>query len=171
MQFHRGRLIDHIQIVSSDVAASRRFYEAVLGVLGIAVEGGEETRLTFGEGRNDGPDYSPDGQWIYFNSSRSGLMQIWRIHPDGSGLERVTDEPHGNWFPHPSPAGDRVLYLAYAPDIVDHPRDLDVHLRIMGTDGSNPRTLTSLFGGQGTINVPNWSADGGSFAYVRYAPA
>ncbi|MDG3578533.1 hypothetical protein P7F60_19250 [Rhizobium sp. YJ-22] len=143
----------------------------VFDIYTIAVEGGEETRLTFGEGRNDGPDYSPDGQWIYFNSSRSGLMQIWRIHPDGSGLERVTDEPHGNWFPHPSPAGDRVLYLAYAPDIVDHPRDLDVHLRIMGMDGSNPRTLMSLFGGQGTINVPNWSADGGSFAYVRYAPA
>jgi len=42
MQFHRGRLIDHIQIVSADVAASRRFYDAVLGVLGIAVEGGDE---------------------------------------------------------------------------------------------------------------------------------
>ncbi|MCX5479275.1 VOC family protein [Kaistia geumhonensis] len=42
MQFHRGRLIDHIQIVSADVAASRRFYDAVLGVLGIPVEGGGE---------------------------------------------------------------------------------------------------------------------------------
>jgi len=42
MQFHRGRLIDHIQIVSADVAASRRFYEAVLGVLGIPVESGDE---------------------------------------------------------------------------------------------------------------------------------
>ncbi len=42
MQFHRGRLIDHIQIVSADVAASRRFYDAVLRVLGIAVEGGDE---------------------------------------------------------------------------------------------------------------------------------
>ena len=41
MKFHRGRLIDHIQIVSTDVAASRRFYEAVLATLGIAVDGGE----------------------------------------------------------------------------------------------------------------------------------
>ena len=38
----------------------------------IGIEGGEEMRMTFGEGRNDGPDYSPDGKWIYFNSGRCG---------------------------------------------------------------------------------------------------
>ncbi len=37
MKLHRGRLIDHIQIVTADVDASRRFYEAVLAPLGIAV--------------------------------------------------------------------------------------------------------------------------------------
>lgn len=39
---HRGRLIDHIQLVVKDIAASRRFYEAVLGVLGIPIGGGGE---------------------------------------------------------------------------------------------------------------------------------
>jgi catechol 2,3-dioxygenase-like lactoylglutathione lyase family enzyme len=34
MEFHRGRLIDHIQLRCADLAASRRFYEAVLGALG-----------------------------------------------------------------------------------------------------------------------------------------
>ena len=34
MEFHRGRLIDHIQLRCGDLAASRRFYEAVFGVLG-----------------------------------------------------------------------------------------------------------------------------------------
>ncbi|WEK52418.1 MAG: VOC family protein [Candidatus Kaistia colombiensis] len=42
MQFHRGRLIDHIQLVVSDYEANRRFYEAVLGVLGVPVVLGEE---------------------------------------------------------------------------------------------------------------------------------
>ncbi|SHE70411.1 Catechol 2,3-dioxygenase [Kaistia soli DSM 19436] len=37
MKLHRGRLIDHIQIVTADVDASRRFYEAVLATLGIPV--------------------------------------------------------------------------------------------------------------------------------------
>ncbi|MCX5520045.1 VOC family protein [Kaistia defluvii] len=41
MQFHRGRLIDHIQLVVADYDASRRFYEAVLGVLSIPILAGE----------------------------------------------------------------------------------------------------------------------------------
>ncbi len=39
-QLHRGRLIDHIQLVVDDLAASRRFYEAVLKVLDIPIAGG-----------------------------------------------------------------------------------------------------------------------------------
>ena len=39
MELHRGRLIDHIQLVVADLAASRRFYEAVFGVLGIPIGG------------------------------------------------------------------------------------------------------------------------------------
>lgn len=136
----------------------------------ISVDGGEERRLTFGEGRNDGPDYSPDGQWIYFNSSRTGLMQIWRMHPDGTGLERMTSDGYGDWFPHPSPNGEKVLFLSYDADVADHPRDKQVQLRLMNSDGSNVETLFELFGGQGSINVPNWSPDGSRFAFVRYFP-
>jgi Tol biopolymer transport system component len=136
----------------------------------IDIHGGEETRLTRGEGRNDGPDWSADGQWIYFNSSRTGLMQIWRIHPDGTGLRQLTDDNHGNWFAHPCPRNEKVLLLSYDPGVFDHPRDRNVKLRLMDMDGGNLMTLFELFGGQGTINVPNWSPDGDEFAYVRYAP-
>ena len=38
-ELHRGRLIDHLQLVVHDLAASRRFYEAVLGVLGVPIGG------------------------------------------------------------------------------------------------------------------------------------
>ena len=38
-QLERGRLIDHVQLVVKDIAASRRFYEAVLGELGIPIGG------------------------------------------------------------------------------------------------------------------------------------
>lgn len=37
MEFHFGRMIDHVHLVVRDLDASRRFYEAVLGVLGIPV--------------------------------------------------------------------------------------------------------------------------------------
>lgn len=38
-QLHRGRLIDHLQLVVRDLAASRRFYDAVFGTLGIPLGG------------------------------------------------------------------------------------------------------------------------------------
>lgn len=144
--------------------------EDVFDIYSISVDGGEERRLTMGEGRNDGPDWSADGEWIYFNSSRSGLMQIWRMHPDGSDVERITYSDTGDWFPHLSPKGDKLLYLSYAPDVFDHPRDHVVSLQLMDMDGGSPETLFELFGGQGTINVPNWSPDGDEFAFVRYFP-
>jgi len=137
----------------------------------IGVEGGEETRLTFGEGRNDGPDYSADGRWIYFNSSRSGRMQIWRVPVDGGVAERITDSPYGDWFPHPSPAGDTIVFLSYDGDVFDHPRDLPVRVRMAEPDGRNAETLFELFGGQGTMNSPCWAPGGDEFAYVRYFPA
>jgi len=142
--------------------------DGVFDIYTIAAEGGEETRLTDGAGHNDGPDYTPDGQWIWFNSSRLGTMQLWRMMPDGSGLEQMTDDRNVNWFPHPSPDGKTVLYLAYQPGVEGHPRDRDVTLWLMDADGGDARTVLSLFGGQGTINVPCWSPDGRQFAFMRY---
>ena len=46
MQLHRGRLVDHIQLVVADLAASRRFYGALFEVLGIPL-GGEKTDAHF----------------------------------------------------------------------------------------------------------------------------
>ena len=139
-------------------------------IYSIPVDGGEETRLTDAEGLDDGPDYSPDGQWIYFNSVRTGLMQIWRMPPDGSGQEQVTFDESNNWFPHPSPDGRWIVFLTYEKEIKGHPRDKDVMLRIMPAEGGEPRVLASLFGGQGTINVPSWNPESTQIAYVRYQP-
>lgn len=43
MELHRGRLIDHLHLVVDDLAASRRFYTAVLEVLGVPLGGTGET--------------------------------------------------------------------------------------------------------------------------------
>lgn len=139
-------------------------------VYSIPVQGGEETRLTEAKGLDDGPDYSPDGKYIYFNSVRSGLMKIWRMKADGSDPEQVTvDDEYADWFPHPSPDGKWLVFLSYDKSVEGHPANQDVALRIMPMAGGEPRVLTRLFGGQGTINVPSWSPDSRSVAFVSYA--
>jgi catechol 2,3-dioxygenase-like lactoylglutathione lyase family enzyme len=39
MELHRGRLIDHVQLVVKDIEASKRFYKAVLGALDVPIGG------------------------------------------------------------------------------------------------------------------------------------
>lgn len=136
----------------------------------ISVDGGQETRLTDAEGLDDGPDYSPDGRYIYFNSQRMGAMRIWRMDSDGSNQIQVTDDDeYADWFPHPSPDGKWIVFLSYDKDVEGHPPNKDVALRIMPASGGNPKVLTQLFGGQGTINVPSWSPDSKYVAFVSYS--
>ena len=66
--------------------------------------------------------------------------------------------------------GDKVVFISYKPDVFDHPRDQQIEVRLMDMDGGNVETLFELFGGQGTMNSPNWSPAGDEFAYVRYFP-
>ena len=138
----------------------------------IPVSGGEERQLTFTEGLNDGPEYSPDGKHIWFNSVRSGLMQAWRMNADGSEQTQMTfDEGRNTWFPHISPDGKKVVMIAYKKGDLkpgEHLPHKWVELRLMNADGSRLKTLLTLFGGQGTINVNSWSPDSKRFAYVRY---
>lgn len=43
IELHRGRLIDHLQLVVRDLAASRRFYQAVFDTIGIPIAGEGDT--------------------------------------------------------------------------------------------------------------------------------
>jgi Tol biopolymer transport system component len=129
---------------------------------------GPEKRLTMGEGHCDGPDYSADGSLIYYNCDRDGHAQIWVMKADGSDQRKLFSDDLVNWFPHPSPDGKHILYLAYPSGTLGHPRDLPVALWLMNPDGSNRRRLIDFVGGQGSINVPCWSPDGAAFAFMRY---
>ncbi len=135
----------------------------------IPVNGGWEKRLTSAQGLDDGPDYSPDGLYIYFNSVRTGAMRIWRMRTDGRQQTQMTfDEAYGDWFPHPSPDGKWLVFVSFDKSVEGHPPNKEVALRLMPAEGGEPRVLTQLFGGQGTINVPSWSPDSQEFAFVSY---
>lgn len=137
----------------------------------IPAEGGEEKQLTFHAGFNDGPEYSPDGRYIWFISTRSGLMQCWRMNRDGSEQTQMTRRQRNNWFPHVSPDGKKVVYLSYSKEGLDpneHLPNMQVELGLMNSDGTDDRTLLRFFGGQGSINVNSWNRDSKRLAFVVY---
>jgi len=134
----------------------------------IRVDGGDEVKLGAAGGRSDGPEFSPDGKWIYFNSTRNGLMQIWRMKPDGTEPEQITSDEFNNWFPHISPDGKWIMMISYGREVgpEDHPYYKHCYLRLMPIANGPPKIVAYVYGGQGTINVPSWLPDSTRIAFV-----
>ncbi|GIE78733.1 hypothetical protein Aph02nite_46830 [Actinoplanes philippinensis] len=140
-------------------------------LLTVRTDGSGTVRVTQPGGVDDGPEYTPDGAWLYFNTERfsPGHAQIARIRPDGAGVEQLTFDERVNWFPHFAPDGRHALYLSYPPGTQGHPAGLPVELRLVEDgDWRAARTVVTLRGGQGTVNVNSWSPDSARFAYVDY---
>jgi len=138
----------------------------------IPTAGGADIRLTDHAAPDDGPEYSPDGKHIYFNSELNatipGHAQCYRMAADGSGVEQLTFDERVNWFPHVSPDGQWIVYISFPPGTLKHPANKDVILRRLRPDGSEQADLLGFNGGQGTINVNSWAPDSRQFAFVRY---
>lgn len=138
----------------------------------IPAQGGVETRLTDAPGLNDGSEYDAKGEYIWFNSVRTGLMQAWRMKADGSEQTQMTfDTGWNTWFPHISPDRRLVSMICYKKGDVqpgEHVPHKHVEIRLMNADGSDLHTVVELFGGQGSLNVNSWSPDSKRFAFVRY---
>jgi TolB protein len=137
-------------------------------IYSIAVEGGEEKLLTSGSGINDDPDCSPDGKFVYFHSDRSGSLQIWRMHPDGSNPEQVTFDDLRNRTPHISPDGKSMVMLSYGKDVTGGFINKNVILRVMSLADNKTWSIDEIVGGGGTMNVPSWSPDSKNVAFVSY---
>ncbi len=133
------------------------------------INGGKEVQLTFNRSHHvDGPEASPDGKYIYFNGSMTGTMQIWRMKPDGSGLEQLTFDDYDDWFPHISPDNKWIVFISFPYTIQpnDHPAYKRVMLRLMPVSGGAPKVIAYLYGGQGTINVASWAPDSKRIAFM-----
>ncbi|WP_432944615.1 TolB family protein [Kribbella sp. CA-253562] len=143
--------------------------ERTTNVWTIPANGGVDVQVTDDEFADDGCEFGPDGS-IYFNSERAatapGHAQLFRIA--GETVEQLTDDERVNWFPHPAPDGSAIAYVSFPPGTLGHPADVeDVRVRLLDNSGGI-REIATVFGGQGTMNVPSWSPDSRSFAYVAY---
>jgi TolB protein len=75
------------------------------------------------DGKNERPlvphgesEYSPalslDGTWVAFTSERMGQADIYRVHPDGTGLEQLTHDPAFDDQAALSPDGSTLAFMS-----------------------------------------------------------
>jgi catechol 2,3-dioxygenase-like lactoylglutathione lyase family enzyme len=101
---HRGRLVDHIQLVVADLAASRAFYGAIFDVLGVPVGGEAEDYFWASSGVSGaavdgfyyaglaagGRDNGAPGERPY----HPGYYAAFLLDPDGNNIEAVYHGAH-----------------------------------------------------------------------------
>jgi dipeptidyl aminopeptidase/acylaminoacyl peptidase len=86
----------------------------------VGVDGDGLKRLTTHPAGDSNPRWAPDGQTIWFLSSRSGSSQIWRIRANGGEAQQVTDLPLDVGNLVVSPDGARLAFtLEVFPDCAD----------------------------------------------------
>jgi len=119
-------------------------------------DGTGETNLTNNHSHFDVmADWSPDGMWILFASDRAGNHDLWRMRPDGSDPQQLTDSIDEEWGAAWSPDGSTIAFCS----------GLSVSsLWLMDADGSNQRSLPAAVDACG----PSWSPDGSRIAYQSF---
>jgi TolB protein len=120
---------------------------ALLGVLasGSSVLAGE--RAASGQAATDG--------LIVFSSLRHGNSEIYAVHGDGTGLQRLTSHASLDAFPALSPDGERIAFASTRTGKSD--------IYVINVDGTGLRRLTS----HSAIDTePTWSADGSRIAFT-----
>ena len=98
------------------------------------------------------PRASRDGEWVYF----AWAEDIWRVHPDGSGLDSLTggETPDADAHPDPSPDGSRLLFTSRRTGL---PGAFALTIRDLATGVEQSLGVRGL--------VPRWSPDGAWIAY------
>ncbi|HUS16328.1 MAG TPA: hypothetical protein VM536_15120 [Chloroflexia bacterium] len=76
--------------------------------------GGRRTQITK-DGQSDNPAWSPDGQWLAYDTRVGEQRDVRMVHPDGTGLTRITDTPGDEHAPTFAPDGT-LYYIRQLPD-------------------------------------------------------
>ena len=127
-----------------------------IGLFLAHADGFDERPLLPGPEVNYNPSFSADGKWIVFTSDRGGSADIYRVHPNGTGLQRLTDNPAFDDQGALSPNDSTLAFIS-----TRERGTANVWLLDLATH--HARNLTHSSGGNFR---PSWSPDGKWIAFT-----
>jgi Tol biopolymer transport system component len=89
-----------------------RLAPSTIGLFVADANGQNERPLLPPDTRDYNASFSRDGQWIVFTSERAGSADVYRVHLNGSGLERLTDDPAFDDQGSLSPDGRTLAFVS-----------------------------------------------------------
>ena len=130
---------------------------------------GERRLLPDSTGMDYDASFSPDGKWIVFTSERdkegTGQADIWRVKPDGTGLERLTKESSMEDAAAISPDGKSLVYVSTQGGA----RTTNIWVMDLATKRARNLTGDGRKDPPVTMNSnfrPSWSPDGQWIAFT-----
>lgn len=85
-------------------------------ILIVDVATGAVEQITHDRAIDQQPDWSADGTTLFFASDRTGISNIYAYDLGARTTWQVTNVIGGAYWPHPSPDGSRVVYIASVPE-------------------------------------------------------
>src|SRR6185369_7038811 len=85
-------LVSSAQVAPKHRVLFNRYRVPEIGLFVAGADGKNERALPHRESEYS-PSLSIDGKWIVFTSEIGGQSDIYRMHPDGSGIEQLTNDP------------------------------------------------------------------------------
>ena len=111
------------------------------------------------------PEWSPDGQWIVGampKATGDQSLEIWKIHPDGTGLTQLTDRDGDQLNPTLSPDGSMIAF--------EDRNTADYHTDQIGVVSSTPGgVVTDLTSAAHPHWWPSWSPDGNEILFGMFS--
>lgn len=129
------------------------------------VDGSDRRRLTHNEWYEAEVVVSPTGEWIAFGRNIDGRQDLWRIRPDGTDEQRITDtDEWQEGSPYFMPDGEHLLFRSWRDSDYKRVRPTPMVVMTINIDGSEWRGYTF----DGDMNwAPNPAPDGRHYVFVR----